>query len=139
MKYRMRWPRGFNFAKCVKVGVLTILVAAGYSVSASRGGQSEPKLYVPYQDLAELIEPAHKAVLMDRGQFEQLLAAAEVNARQADSIELGQVKQARYSAEIVGEKLTLTGKLEKNFVVWEDLGVAYDCVDTLHIGTNVRW
>jgi hypothetical protein len=66
----------------------------------------EPKIYVPYQDLAQLVDPADKAVLMDRGEFEKLLAAAEANARQADILELGQVKHAEYSAKISGEDLT---------------------------------
>jgi hypothetical protein len=72
----------------------------------------EPKIYVPYQDLAQLVDPADKAVLMDRGEFEKLLAAAEANARQADILELGQVKHAEYSAKISGEDLTFTGELE---------------------------
>jgi hypothetical protein len=80
-------------------------------ISPVRAGKFKPNIYVPYEDLAELIDPTDKAVLMDRGEFENLLAAAEANAREADSIELGQVEQGEYSAEVVGEKLTLTGTL----------------------------
>jgi len=113
MKYRMRWLRRFNSSTYCRIGVLIILVVvAGYRVSTCRGGELRPDIYVPYQDLAQLVEPTQKAVLIDRGEFERLLAAAEVTAREADSIELGQVKKAEYSGRIVGEKLTLTGKLE---------------------------
>ena len=113
MKYRMRWLRRFNSSTYCRIGVLIILVVvAGYRVSTCRGGELRPDIYVPYQDLAQLVEPTQKAVLIDRGEFKRLLAAAEVTAREADSIELGQVKKAEYSGRIVGEKLTLTGKLE---------------------------
>ncbi|MHC4628040.1 MAG: hypothetical protein ACYTDV_13755, partial [Planctomycetota bacterium] len=78
----------------------------------ARAERLEPNIYVPYKDLAHLIDPADQAVLMDRGEFEALLAAAEVNADGTDSIELGQVVGADYAAEVSGEQLTLTGRLE---------------------------
>ena len=71
-----------------------------------------PNIYVPYEDLAYLIAPAEKAVLMDRDEFETLLAAAKANAGGTDSIELGQVARADYAVEVSGEQLTLTGRLE---------------------------
>ena len=39
----------------------------GFLASAWAAGQTEdkPTIYVPYADLAELIEPTHKAVLME--------------------------------------------------------------------------
>jgi hypothetical protein len=49
---------------------------------------------------------------MDRAEFEALLAAAEAAAREAATIELGQVLQARYTGEVEQERLTLTGTLE---------------------------
>ena len=78
----------------------------------ARAERLEPNIYVPYEDLAHLIDPADQAVLMDRGEFEALLAAAEVNADGTDSIELGQVVRGDYALEVSGEELTLTGKLE---------------------------
>ncbi len=92
--------------------LITIAVAAGPFISTTRADESRPDLYVPYKDLAHLIEPQDKAVLMDRAQFDKLLVAAELNARQADTLELGQVKTAEYAAKIAGEELSLTGKLE---------------------------
>jgi hypothetical protein len=94
------------------ISCVAVTAAVWCLVSQVRAGQFEPNIYVPYEDLAELIDPTDKAVLMDRGEFEDLLAAAEANALEADSIELGQVEQAEYSAEVVGEELTLTGKLQ---------------------------
>ena len=127
MKYCIQWLKKKHFAASCKMAILTILmVTVGglvcspsqlASANAAAGPtpdsdfESGPPIYVPYQDLAQLIEPADKAVLMDKGQFEELLAAAETNARQADSLELGQVMQAEYSAKISGEDLTLSGRL----------------------------
>ncbi|MHC4071796.1 MAG: hypothetical protein ACYTGS_07170, partial [Planctomycetota bacterium] len=56
-----------------------------------RAASIGPDIYVPYEDLAHLIEPADKAVLMDRGEFEQLLAEAESNTHGAETLELGQI------------------------------------------------
>jgi hypothetical protein len=52
-----------------------------------RAERFEPNTYVPYKDLAHLIDPTDQAVLMDRGEFEALLTAAEVNAGGTDSLE----------------------------------------------------
>jgi len=86
----------------------------GNLLSTARADRVEfkPNLYVPYQDLVHLIDPANKAVLMDQGRFIELLAAADENARQTDTLELGQVARADYSAKVAGEELTLTGKLD---------------------------
>jgi len=92
--------------------LITVAVATGPFISKTRADDSKPDLYVPYKDLAHLIGPQDKAVLMDRAQFDKLLVAAEQNARLADTLELGQVKTAEYSAKIAGEELSLTGKLE---------------------------
>ena len=99
------------------IAVLTVVCALG---SSSLAEESRPDVYVPYEDLARLIEPADRAVLMDRAEFEALLAAAETNARDSGTIELGQVLQATYRAEIEEDKLarstagrlTLTGTLD---------------------------
>ncbi len=68
-------------------------------------------IYVPFEDLARLIDPQDKAVLMDRCEFEKLCAAAEANALLPASVQLGQIKQAHYSGVITDETLFLTGKL----------------------------
>lgn len=92
--------------------LITVAVAAGSFISPARADESKPNLYVPYKDLAHLIAPADKAVLMDRAKFAKLLADAEANAALADTLELGQVKLAEYAAKVSGEELTLTGKLD---------------------------
>ena len=119
MKYCIQWLTECRLpnSDCrfkSKIQQLTILmVAVGVLVNPTLGSEFESgrSIYVPYQDLMQLIKPADKAVLMDKGQFEELLAAAETNVRQADSLELGQVTQAEYSAKISGEDLTLSGRL----------------------------
>jgi len=72
---------------------------------------SQPHIYVPYEDLARLIDPEDKAMLMDRDEFEKLLVAARENAETADTLPLGQVTQAHYAADIEGETLSLKGRL----------------------------
>ncbi|KKM16666.1 hypothetical protein LCGC14_1683590, partial [marine sediment metagenome] len=69
------------------------------------------KIYVPYRDLAAVVDPAAKSVLMDRAEFAKLLALAADNARAAASIDLGQVPRAEYTADVTGEKLAVTGEL----------------------------
>ena len=99
MRHIMRW-------------LTIVMLAIGCFMSRSWGNGPGPNVYVPYSDLAKLIDPQDKAVLMDRAEFGNLLTAAQANARQADSLELGYIKQAEYAAGISGENLTLTGSLE---------------------------
>lgn len=113
MKYYIRCLREAPFARYCKIGALIIvIIVAGCFASTASGSEFKPNIYVPYEDLAQLIEPVDKAVLMDRAEFEKLLTAAETRTRESDTLELGQVKKAEYSGEISGENLTLTGKLE---------------------------
>jgi len=72
--------------------------------------EGAPRIYVPFGDLAAVIDPAAKAVLMDRGEFAKLLAAAGANAA-ADAVELGQVATAEYVAAVEAQKLTFAGEL----------------------------
>jgi hypothetical protein len=69
-------------------------------------------IHVPYEDLAQLIDPADKAILMDRGQFEWLLAAARVRGEWGETLELGQVSRAEYTGTVSGDQLVVTGRLE---------------------------
>ena len=121
MKHFVRWPQKAHSAGLSNTTALTIAAIVlgclavpdlGELSGAAHAGDLKPNLYVPYEGLPHLIEPADKAVLMDRAQFENLLAAAEKNARDADTIELGHTTRAEYSGTISGEQLTLTGKLD---------------------------
>ena len=91
--------------------LIVILMGSGYFSPGAQSKEHEPPIIVPYKDLVSLIDPADKAVLMDREAFEKLLEAAETHAQQADTYETGQVKQADYAGTIRGDTLTLTGKL----------------------------
>jgi len=94
--------------------ILTILSvsAAAIPVAAGEGAKERkpPTIYVPYRDVASLIGPLDRAVLMQRESFEKLLAAAKA-AGLDDSREVAQITRARYQAEVKGEELTLTGTL----------------------------
>ena len=126
MEYCVRWSRnresgnrrirksgnlmtGYPGTLMCCVAVIMVICCLVFSAQAE---ELRPDIYVPYEDLAYLIEPADKAVLMDREEFEALLAEAEANARDSATIELGQVLQGQYAAEVEGDKLTLTGELE---------------------------
>ena len=113
MKLFKRWSKKSGFTNITVIGFPTVLfVLVGIMVSITVGYQSNPNIYVPYQDLPQVIEPTDKAVLMERIQFETLLAAAEANLKNSDSLKLGQITQAEYSGEISGDELTLSGILE---------------------------
>jgi hypothetical protein len=88
------------------------LILAWCFVCSVQAEELKPDVYVPYEDLAPLIEPADKAVLMDRTEFETLLAAAEANAQDSQTIELGQVRRAEYLADVTADTVTLTGTLD---------------------------
>ena len=94
---------------------LILLGAAGafpQAADARDGKQNKaPTIYVPYRDVASLIAPVDKAVLMERGAFEKLLAAAEARARADEQRPVGQVTRAVYQGTIRGETLSVTGKL----------------------------
>jgi hypothetical protein len=112
MRYGMRWPRKRLCREYWKPAVLVLLVLCVTGVVCpARAERFGSKVFVPYGDLVNLVEPADKAVLMDRAKFEELLAAAEANVQSADSLELGQVERAEYSGRISGDELTLTGEL----------------------------
>ena len=104
--------------------MLASLLAAAALAPAQPNGEEGPQIYVPYRDLAAVIDPAAKAVLMDRKEFTDLLAKAAENARTAPGVELGQITQADYTAAADGEKLLVTGAL--TVVSMSDKPVAVD-------------
>ena len=113
MKCRMQRLRRLHSAKYRSIGTLITVVFVVSCLACTIGGADfKANIYVPYEDLAHLIDPADKAVLMNRREFEELLAVAEANAKEADTLELGQVKNAEYSAEVTAEQVALTGKLK---------------------------
>jgi hypothetical protein len=79
---------------------------------AADADNDSPDIHVPYQDLARLLEPQDKAILMDRGEFERLLVAAQAKAEGVDALELAQVSSAEYTATVSGEQLILSGELQ---------------------------
>ena len=81
-------------------------------VASTQARHLKPDIYVPYEDLVHLIDPAEKSILMDRVEFQTLLTAAEAGARASKTIELGHVRRGEYLAEVTGDTVTLTGSLE---------------------------
>ena len=103
-------------SQAIRITVLS--VAALAAVSAPPAGRAQdanapapPRIYVPYRDLPSLIAPADKAVLMDRAAFAKLMAAAEANKRADETVEVGQVTAATYTASVDGQRVSVTGDL----------------------------
>ena len=90
--------------------ILSVLLLACVA-QAQPVTKDKPRIYVPYRDLAAVIDPAAKAVLMDRKAFGKLLAAAQANARAAAHIDLGQVTAASYSVTTKAESVEMVGEL----------------------------
>ena len=98
----------------MKTHTLILAVFSAAALAAPPAGprdEDAPTVYVPYADLASIIAPTDQAVLMDRAAFARLLAAAEANARAADSIDVAQIARAAYRGEVKGDALVLTGTL----------------------------
>ena len=114
MKYIVRRPSISSMGKQVAHPTCWVIfmLAVWCFVPLIQAEPLKPDIYVPYEDLAHLIDPADKAVLMDRAEFETLLAAAEATARASETIELGQVRRGEYLAEVTGDTVTLTGTLQ---------------------------
>ncbi len=89
-----------------------IMLMTSCFVSSVQAESSGPDIYVPYEDMVHLIDPADKTVLMDRAEFKKLLIAAKTNVRDSDTIELGQVRRGEYRAEVTGDTVTLKGSLQ---------------------------
>jgi len=86
-------------------------------LATTRASRLGPEVYVPYADLAAVVDPAAKAVLMDRAEFEKLLAAARIATTQAGgepppAAQAAQVTKASYIADVVGDKVMLAGVLD---------------------------
>ncbi len=99
----------FDVIKKSRLIFIAIMLMPILILSAA-SGQSKPDIYVPYQDLPDLIDPANKAVLMERKQFDELLSAAE--KLPDEGLKLGQITNAQYSSQIKDENVTITGNLE---------------------------
>ncbi|MBN1973497.1 MAG: hypothetical protein JW787_07640 [Sedimentisphaerales bacterium] len=97
-----------GLAFCFLVFGLFCVALTPYSIKAKE--LKKPEVYVPYEDLPALIDPANKAILMERSQFEELLTTAEKLPE--EGLKLGQITKAQYSAQIRDENVALSGSLE---------------------------
>ena len=105
----------------------TILLTVGAAIlglptplpaqTATRPAERETRVYVPYKDIAAAVDPAGKAVLMDREEFEKLLAAARQgrpvgpDGRPIEGKDIGQVMLGEYTSAVRGQTATLRGEL----------------------------
>ncbi len=86
---------------------LTIMMLFGCTVFASQ----QPPIYVPYEDMARLIGPDAKAVLMNRDDFAALLKSAQAQTDTEELPETVQILRANYQGVVSGEKIVVTGTL----------------------------
>ncbi len=96
--------------------------AIGVQDSNAPAQTAQSKIYVPYRDLPSLIDPADRAVLMDRQAFAKLLGAAEANKRADETLEVAHVSAATYTASVVGQRVSVRGDL--TIVSMSDLPVS---------------
>ena len=90
---------------------LTILGLWAVAVAGDDAPDREtPTIYVPAKDIASLIAPGDRAVLMRREAFEKLLASAKA-AGLDGTHPAAQITRADYQGQVAGETLTLTGSL----------------------------
>ncbi|MFP4355001.1 MAG: hypothetical protein ACLFUJ_07720 [Phycisphaerae bacterium] len=73
--------------------------------------QGQKKIYVPIGELARVVDPADKTLLMDREAFEKLLTAARANAAGAEK-PLAQILQADFRAQVTGDRVEITGSMQ---------------------------
>ncbi|MDP6634935.1 MAG: hypothetical protein QGG42_08565 [Phycisphaerae bacterium] len=97
---------------------LLVLAVLGCALQCAFGADEvadAPKIYVPYKDVAAVVSKTDRAVLMDRAEFNKLLAAAKAastKAKLTDSApKLGQITRGDYTAAVNGENLSLKGDL----------------------------
>jgi len=99
-------------ARMLCLAILGVAAAVAEPAAAQRGpDEKAPRIYVPQKDVAALIGPTDRAVLMDRKAFEKLLATAEAARSAADRVEVAQITDATYQATVRDEALWLTGTL----------------------------
>ncbi len=87
--------------------------AEGESKDAERPDDlaARPRVYIPYAELAAVIDPSAKNVLMERDAFARLLAAARAAAAKGAGKPVGQFTRAAYRAAVAEERMDLTGEL----------------------------
>lgn len=94
------------------IGILLLAMATWTGALAqSTQPVQPPRVYVPYKELAAFLDPVGKTVMMDRVEFDKLLATAVANEAASNQLELAQFVSADYTAQAGGENLTLTGTL----------------------------
>ena len=87
------------------------LTAWAQAPDASGKPKDSTTIYVPYRDIAAILSPAGKTVLMDRAEFAKLLAAASANTAGADAVELGEIVSAQYTADVKAGNVDVAGEL----------------------------
>ena len=97
---------------------LLVLAILGCVLQSARGADEikpPPKIYVPYKDVASVVSKTDRAILMDRSEFNKLLASAKAAAAKTKLTDttpkLGQIARGDYTATVEGENLILRGDL----------------------------
>lgn len=102
---------GFRWALTVMVLLGSCLTAWAQAPGTSEKPKDPTTIYVPYKDIAAILSPAGKTVLMDRAEFAKLLAAASANTAGADAVELGEIVSAQYTAAVKAGNVDIAGEM----------------------------
>ncbi|MDP6543823.1 MAG: hypothetical protein QGH60_07505 [Phycisphaerae bacterium] len=97
---------------------IVALMVLGCALQWARGAdeiKDAPKIYVPYKDIASIVSKTDRAILMNRAEFNKLLASAKAAAAKLKLTDttpkLGQIARGDYTATVEGENLSLRGDL----------------------------
>jgi hypothetical protein len=93
-----------------RVSVALAAVALLCGAASAQQQPDQPRVFVPYSDIAAVLGTQNKSVLMDRAEFAALLAAAKASG--ADRApQVAQAKTALYRAQVEARSLELHGAL----------------------------
>jgi hypothetical protein len=102
---------GFQCELTIMVLLCSCLTGWAQAPGATEKPKDATTIYVPYKDIAAILSPAGKTVLMDRAEFAKLLAAANANTAGADAVELGEVVSAQYTAAVKAGNVDVAGEM----------------------------
>ena len=98
----------------ILISIFLIAILGATLVSAQspvESMQKRPTIYIPYSEIANLVAPHGRGVLLEKATFEKLLESARANTTQDNTIKLAQITRANYVGTLKNEKLDLTGEL----------------------------
>ena len=93
--------------------LMLCVVAAGLAeLNAVEIKTNDGGIYVPLTEIGRLVDPGDKAVLMEKAEFDKLLAQAKAVSGTDDGIKLAEILDGSYQVKVAGDKAVVTGTLK---------------------------